>query len=121
MSFQKVEYSFPDEENDTSIAVEDSGAVEIDLSGTKSADEYADTNVESEAPVEEKAEALDIEVVDDTPEDDRDRRPSNHRLMSRTKSWKATQKQSQLELNIWAKSTTTSVEPKSQPSENGKN
>ena len=56
--------------------MEDSGAVEIDLSGTKSADEYADTNVESEAPVEEETEALDIEVVDDTPEDDRDRRPS---------------------------------------------
>jgi hypothetical protein len=55
MSFQKVEYSFPDEENDTSIAVEDSGAVEIDLSGTKIADENEDTNVESEAPDEEKA------------------------------------------------------------------
>ena len=76
MSFQKVEYSFPDEENDTSIAVEDSGAVEIDLSGAKSADEYANTDVESEAPVEKETEALEIEVVDDTPEDDRDRRPS---------------------------------------------
>ena len=76
MSFQKVEYSFPDEENDTSIAVEDSGAVEIDLSGAKSADEYANTDVESGAPVEKETEALDIEVVDDTPEDDRDRRPS---------------------------------------------
>ena len=33
MPFQKVEYSFPDEEQDTSIEVEDSGEVVIDVFG----------------------------------------------------------------------------------------
>ena len=76
MPFQKVEYSFPDEEKNTSIEVEDSGEVEIDLSGKKTAEEYADTPVEPEVEVEEPKAELEIEVVDDTPEADRDRKPS---------------------------------------------
>ena len=76
MPFQKVEYSFPNDEEETSnVEIEDSGSVEIDISGNKSADEYAETPVEAEVEVEVEEE-LDIEVVDDTPEDDRDRRPS---------------------------------------------
>ena len=36
MGFQKVEYEFPDEENKKpNIEIEDSSAVEIDLSGKK--------------------------------------------------------------------------------------
>jgi len=77
MPFQKVEFSFPDDEVETSnVEVEDSNAVEIDISGKKDADDYADTTVESEAPAREKEEELEIEVVDDTPKDDRDRTPS---------------------------------------------
>ncbi len=76
MPFQKVEYSFPNDEEETSnVEIEDSGSVEIDISGNKSADEYAETPVEAEVEVEVEEE-LDIEVVDDMPEDDRDRRPS---------------------------------------------
>ena len=57
MPFQKVEYSFPDEEKEDSIVIEDSGEVEIDLSGKKTAEEYANTPVEPEIEVEEpKAE-----------------------------------------------------------------
>ena len=78
MPFQKVEYSFPNDEEETSnVEIEDSGSIEIDISGNKSADEYAETPVEAEVEAEvEVEEELDIEVVDDTPEDDRDRRPS---------------------------------------------
>jgi len=76
MPFQKVEYSFPDEEKEDSIVIEDSGEVEIDLSGKKTAEEYADTPVEPEVEVEEPKAELEIEVVDDTPEADRDRKPS---------------------------------------------
>jgi|TARA_Y100000114_G_C11755934_1_gene326851 hypothetical protein len=75
MPFQKVEYSFPDEEKETSIEIEDSGEVEIDLSGKKTAEEYADTPVEPEIEVEEPKAELEIEIVDDTPEDDRNRTP----------------------------------------------
>jgi len=74
MPFQKIEYSFPEDENETSdLEVESSGAVEIDISGKKGADEYAETPVEAEAEAEEE---LDIEVVDDMPDNDRDRRKS---------------------------------------------
>ena len=76
MPFQKVEYSFPDEEKEDSIVIEDSGEVEIDLSGKKTADDYANTPVEPEVEVEETTADLEIEVVDDTPKADRDRKPS---------------------------------------------
>tara|TARA_R100000935_G_C2809124_1_gene154142 strand:+ start:81 stop:1112 length:1032 start_codon:yes stop_codon:yes gene_type:complete len=77
MPFQKVEFSFPDEEGETlDVEVEDSGAVEIDISGKKNADDYADTSVESETSDTKQEEELDIEVVDDTPKADRNRKPS---------------------------------------------
>jgi hypothetical protein len=76
MPFQKVEYSFPDEEKNTSIEVEDSGEVEIDLSGKKTAEEYANTPVEPEVEAKTEPDELDIEVVDDTPKVDRNRKPS---------------------------------------------
>ena len=77
MPFQKVEFSFPDEEGETlDVEVEDSGAVEIDISGKKNADDYTDTSVESETSDTKQEEELDIEVVDDTPKADRNRKPS---------------------------------------------
>jgi hypothetical protein len=76
MPFQKVEYSFPDEEKNTGIEVEDSGEVEIDLSGKKTADEYANDSATPEAKSEPEPDELDIAVVDDTPKADRNRKPS---------------------------------------------
>ena len=72
MAFQKVEYSFPEggekESVDTDIEIEDSGAIEVDISGKAP---------EPEAKEETVEEAVDIEVVDDTPKADRNRKPSD--------------------------------------------
>ena len=74
MAYQKVEFSFPDpDQEEAALEVEQSNEVEIDLSGKKTADEYR----EPEPVVEAKEEpSLDIEVVDDTPKADRNRKPS---------------------------------------------
>jgi len=69
MGFQKVEYSFPDEEKDSKkedIEIESSGAIEIDLSGEEPAKKV----------IQEKDDEVDIEVVDDTPKEDRNRKAS---------------------------------------------
>ena len=67
MGFQKVEFEFPDEkEENNDLEIEDSGAVEIDVSGKK---EAADYEVKEEEEVE-------VEVVDDTPKKDRNRKAS---------------------------------------------
>jgi hypothetical protein len=67
MGFQKVEFEFPDEkEENKDLEIEDSGAVEIDVSGKK---EAADYEVKEEEEVE-------VEVVDDTPKKDRNRKAS---------------------------------------------
>ena len=74
MAFQKVEFEFPDEEQEsTAIEVEESGEVEIDLSGKKTAEDYKEPEPEPEV---EAKEEIDIEVVDDTPKADRNRKPS---------------------------------------------
>jgi len=69
MGFQKVEYSFPDEEKDSKkedIEIESSAAIEIDLSGEEPAKKV----------IQEKDDEVDIEVVDDTPKADRNRKAS---------------------------------------------
>jgi len=69
MPFQKVEFSFPDEtEESTDIDIESSSATEIDISGKPQ-------------PEPEKAEVVEeedyeIEVFDDTPKADRNRKPA---------------------------------------------
>jgi len=74
MGFQKVEFEFPDEQEEKKdLEIEDSGAVEIDLSGKKEADDYKEKEVEVEAKEEKEVE---IEVVDDTPKKDRNRKAS---------------------------------------------
>jgi len=78
MAFQKVEFSFPEEENKKSdIDIEDSSAVEIDISGKKVADDYKDTE---EKPVTDKATPVEddikVELYDDTPKADRNRKAS---------------------------------------------
>ena len=72
MGFQKVEYEFPDDSDD-----EDSLEIEIEPSGAL--DVYPDDKETSKKakPVVEDDEAVDIEVVDDTPPQDRNRKPSD--------------------------------------------
>lgn len=57
--------------------MESSDAVEIDISGKKTADEYADTPDEPEVETAAAEEDIEIEVVDDTPKADRNRKPSS--------------------------------------------
>ena len=75
MPFQKVEYSFPDEEEtSTDIEVEDSSAIEIDLSGKPQT--APEPEPEPTAEVEDDKDDYEVEVVDDTPKADRNRKPS---------------------------------------------
>ena len=85
MAFQKVEFSFPDEEDTkTDIEVEDSNAVEIDISGKKVADDYknngkepvTDTDTRPAGKNTKSKDNIEIEVYDDTPKADRNRKPS---------------------------------------------
>ena len=72
MAFQKVAYGFPDEETaDSEIEVENSSAVEIDISG--SAKKGKAKAVDEETTDDSEYE---VEVVDDTPEADRGRKAS---------------------------------------------
>ena len=73
MPFQKVEYTFPDEEEKSlDIEVEGSSAVEIDLV-KEEAKEDKKEEVKAEPTPEKEVE---IEVVDDTPKADRNRKAS---------------------------------------------
>ena len=77
MAFQKVEFEFPDDEDDNKMAIEESSAVEIDISGKKTADDFrADAAPKSEGEVDTDDDDFEVEVVDDTPEDDRGRKAS---------------------------------------------
>jgi len=73
MAFQKVEYTFPDEDNKPNIEVESSSAVEIDLSGKTATEPESKSNNKEDT----KDDGLEIEVVDDTPQADRGRKVSN--------------------------------------------
>tara|TARA_R100001377_G_scaffold55789_2_gene33069 strand:+ start:452 stop:1450 length:999 start_codon:yes stop_codon:yes gene_type:complete len=67
MAFQKVEFNFPDdEESSNDIEIESSEAVEIDLSGKKEEKDY-----------KEKENEYEVEIVDDVPKSDRNRKPSS--------------------------------------------
>ena len=76
MAFEKVEYKFPDEQEEKKIEVEPSGAIEIDISGKATKDEYAKTKDKTADTANNDASELDIEVVDDTPKADRGRKAS---------------------------------------------
>ena len=41
MAFQKVEFEFPDDEDDNKMAIEETSAVEIDITGKKTAEDFA--------------------------------------------------------------------------------
>ena len=72
MAFEKVEYSFPDEQEDVKnpeIEIESSSAIEIDLDKGKKEEVKPEPESESEKEIE-------IEIVDDTPKADRNRKVS---------------------------------------------
>jgi len=71
MGFQKVEFEFPDDKEEKDLEIEDSGAVEIDVSGKKTAEDYKEPEPEVEAK-----EDVEVEIVDDTPKADRNRKAS---------------------------------------------
>ena len=76
MAFEKVEYSFPDEENKkTDIEIEKSSAVEVDLSGKQPEEKPKDKGEPADSKASDKDD-LEIEVVDDTPKADRNRKVS---------------------------------------------
>ena len=74
MPFQKVEFEFPDEQEESlELEIEDSSAIEIPL-GKESTSVEA---VEEEPDIAEDEEGgIEIEVVDDVPEGDKDKRPA---------------------------------------------
>tara|TARA_A100000172_G_scaffold38665_2_gene23595 strand:+ start:2032 stop:3087 length:1056 start_codon:yes stop_codon:yes gene_type:complete len=79
MAIEKVEYSFPheNEEDSKNIEVESSSAVEVDLEPKKESKEEKVKEEKVEVEVEKpKEKEVEIEVVDDTPKSDRNRKPS---------------------------------------------
>jgi hypothetical protein len=79
MAFQKVEFEFPEDDDDNKMAIEETSAVEIDITGKKTAEDFAADEAPEDKPKSKKDSAdddLEIEVVDDTPKADRNRKPS---------------------------------------------
>ena len=78
MAFEKVEYTFPDEENKkTDIEVEKSSAIEVDVSGkSKPEKETVQDKDELSGKADDTGSEVEVEVVDDTPKADRNRKVS---------------------------------------------
>ena len=76
MPFKKVEYSFPDEEGGSKLDIEPSSAIEVDLTGKKTAAEIKEENTVNIADVEDSDVEFQVEVIDDTPEADQNRKTS---------------------------------------------
>ena len=76
MPFQKVEYEFPDEETQE-IEVEGSSAIEVDIGGKKAKAEAEKAEFVVKSEVDTDDDEYEVEVVDDTPKADRNRKPSD--------------------------------------------
>ena len=74
MPMEKVSFEFPDETRDTSkdIKIKEDGSAEVIVDGRR--ESFADTPSKKSNDADD--EAIDIEVVDDTPKRDRNRKPS---------------------------------------------
>ena len=82
MAFQKVEFEFP-EDDDNKLDVEGTSAVEIDVTGKKTKEDFVEVEEQPEpevkakkAPADEDDDDLELEIVDDTPKADRGRKAS---------------------------------------------
>ena len=78
MAFQKIEFEFSDDDNEK-LEIEGSGAVEIDISGKKTKEDFASPAGKKDKPasvVDSDEEDYEVEIVDDTPKADRNRKPS---------------------------------------------
>jgi len=78
MAFQKVEFEFP-EPDDDKLEIEGSGAIEVDISGKKTKEDFAEPAEPDTKPAREKDTSDDdfeVEIVDDTPKADRNRKAS---------------------------------------------
>ena len=78
MAFQKIEFEFSDDDNEK-LEIEGSGAVEIDISGKKTKEDFTSPVGKKDKPasvVDSDEEDYEVEVVDDTPKADRNRKPS---------------------------------------------
>ena len=79
MAFQKVEFEFPEDDDDNKMVIEETSAVEIDITGKKTAEDFAADTAPADKPESKKDsddDDFEIEVVDDTPKADRNRKPS---------------------------------------------
>ena len=80
MPFQKVEFEFPEggkEKEDVIIDVEPSSAEEVDIGGRKAKAKAKESEAVVGSEVDDDDDGLEIEVVDDTPKADRNRKPSD--------------------------------------------
>jgi hypothetical protein len=78
MAFQKIEFEFSDDDNEK-LEIEGSGAVEIDISGKKTKEDFTSPVGKKDKPasvVDSDEEDYEVEIVDDTPKADRNRKPS---------------------------------------------
>ena len=78
MAFQKIEFEFSDDDNEK-LEIEGSGAVEIDISGKKTKEDSTSRVGKKDKPasvVDSDEEDYEVEIVDDTPKADRNRKPS---------------------------------------------
>ena len=80
MAFEKVEYKFPDPDDTAkqNIEIEDSSAIEVDLSGKNEEKDEPKANGADDKGIKKATpkDELEVEVVDDTPKADRNRKPS---------------------------------------------
>ena len=80
MAFEKVEYKFPDPDDTAKqdIEIENSSAIEVDLSGKKEEKDEPKANGADDKGIQKATpkDELEVEVVDDTPKADRNRKPS---------------------------------------------
>ena len=80
MPFQKIEFEFPDETKDekaVDIEIEPSSAEEVDIGGKKAKAKAQQSKNVVKSEVDSDDDEYEIEVVDDTPKADRNRKPSD--------------------------------------------